>query len=362
MRKWILLLSSLLILLPLTACGKETRDVPELLEPVGVQMDLVQAKTDTICSVKMYEGCIVPYVEELQFQTDGILQEIKVMLGDQVKKGQVLAVLSEDDLLKQIETLEEALEQTNTLGDFSDRLAEADIAIAKAELEKLLAWGASWSSCRLKELEIERLEQELQQAKELRSAQAAQQQKKLDALREQTGKNLLTAPCDGQVVYLGLPDIGAAVQGYKTVICISDETRLYLQTDFISSAVISSFEKICCRIEDQEYELTHLPYDVQEYLQLSFLGEEVKSRFSVHAPEGKLKIGQFAAVLATGQYKENVLTIPINALYSDGGDSYVYKIVDGSRIHCNVTVGIVTNLKAEITAGLKEGDLVYVKE
>ena len=362
MRKKISFLLSLLVLLSLSACQGNQQPVPELLEPVGVRMDLAEAKTDTIYSVRMYEGSIVPHVEQLQFQTNGILKEVNVSLGDQVTKGQILAALSEDDLLSQIEALEREIEQTCILGDFSDRLAEADIAIAKAELEKMIAWG-TWENPRtLKELEIQKLEQNLRQEQELRSLQMAHLQKKLDDLREQAGKNVLIAPCDGKIAYLDLPAIDAAVQGYKTVICIADETKLYLRTEFFSNAAISEFDRICCRIENQEYELTHIPYDMQEYLQQSFLGEKVDTRFSVQAPEGSLKIGQYAVLLATDQYKENVLTIPANALYSDGADTYVYKVVDGTRIRCDVTVGIVTNLKAEITAGLQKGDLVHVQE
>lgn len=362
MKRQILLLLSLLVLLTSSACQKDRRVIPELLDPVGVQMDLAQAKTDTIQSFRVYEGSIVPHVEQLQFETNGILKEVAVSLGEQVTKGQVLAVLSEDDLLRQIEDLEAELEQTKILGEFSDRMAEADIAIAKVEREKLLAWGTWEKPLALKELEIQKLEKALQQERELRALQVAQLQKKLDSLREQMGKNTLTAPCDGKIAYLDLPANGAAVQGYQTVICVTDETKLYLQTDFIPSAAINSFSRICCRIEDREYELTYLPYDVQEYLQQSFLGEKVKTRFLVQAPEGKLKIGQYAVVLATDRYKENVLTIPANALHSDSAGDYVYKVVDGSQIRCDVTVGIVTDLKAEITAGLQEGDLVHVKE
>ena len=362
MKRKILFLLSLLVLLTSSACQKEGRAIPELLEPVGVRMDLVPVETDTIYSVRTYEGAIGPHVEQLQFQTNGILKEVTVSLGDQVTKGQVLATLSEDDLLRQIEALETELEQIRILGDFSDRLAETDIAIAKAELEKIVAWG-TWKKPRgLKELEIEKLEQELRQERELRSLQIAYLQKKLDSLREQAGKNALIAPCDGKIAYLDLPAKDSPVQGYKTVICIADETKLYLQTDFISNAAINEFDRICCRIEDQEYELMHIPYDMQEYLQLSFLGEKVKTRFLVQASEGKLTIGQHAVVLATDQYKENVLTIPANALYSDGGGTYVYNVVDGTRIRCDVTVGIVTDIKAEITAGLQKGDLVHVKE
>ena len=59
--------------------------------------------------------------------------------------------------------------------------------------------------------------------------------------------------------------------------------------------------------------------------------------------------------------KENVLTIPANALYRDEKGRYVYKIVDKQRVRCNVTIGITNEIKVEILEGLQEGDVVYVQ-
>ena len=56
------------------------------------------------------------------------------------------------------------------------------------------------------------------------------------------------------------------------------------------------------------------------------------------------------------------MTVPFNALYRDEKGRYVYKIVDGERVRCNVTVGITNDVEAEILEGLREGDVVYVKE
>ena len=354
MKKWIAGILVCLLLLGLAGCKEEVKDIPELL-------DVAQVKRDAIFSIKAYDGQIVPYVEQLQFQIDGKLKELNVVLGDSVTKGQVLATLNEDHLLSQMETLEEEIARINTLGSFSDRQTEANIKIAKVELEKLQAQGASEKDQALKALEIEKLTLKLRQEKQLRLCQVEEKQEQLDSIREKTGKNLLTAPCDGRVVYLGLSGEGTSVQGYKTVIAITDDSKLYLQTESIPDAVISGMDQIYARIGDQEYALTHIPYDPDEYFYMILAGEKVKTRFAVQAPEGTLESGQTAVILAKSQHKEDVLVIPVNALFWDGDNGYVYKVVDGNRIRCDVTVGVLTNLEAEITSGLEEGDMVYVK-
>ena len=91
-------------------------------------------------------------------------------------------------------------------------------------------------------------------------------------------------------------------------------------------------------------------------------GVEPKAKFAFEAPDDMLRSGQYAAVIVVKAQRENVLTIPINALYEDGLDSYVYRQEEGQRIRCDVATGVISATSVEIVEGLKEGDLVYVKD
>ena len=58
----------LLLLTGLAGCREESAaDIPELLEPVGVQADLAEVRVDTVYKAEVYSGEVVPHVEELQF-------------------------------------------------------------------------------------------------------------------------------------------------------------------------------------------------------------------------------------------------------------------------------------------------------
>lgn len=363
MKKHLAIIAGLLILMTLAGCGEQkAADAPQLLEPVDVRVDVAQAKIDTIYNITSYDGEIVPHVEELQFVTDGIVGEVKVSLGELVEKDQVLVTLDETAAREQIASLEEEKKNINTTGSFSDRKMAADISLAKLELEQMRRSGASQLDCRLKEVDIEKLENELAQAQQLRQMQLEELQRKLDGLQKKLENNQLTAPFSGRVVYLKTMDSGDSVKGYTTVICIADESRVSMVTEYIKQSVITAADRIYVRAADKEYDVEYIPYDDMEYVSAVLRGETIKSRFVPDSQEGELQSGQFAVLILVDSYKENVLTIPTNAFYQDKSGRYVYKMEDGQRVRCNVTVGIITDVKVEVLTGLEEGDVVYVKE
>ena len=364
MKKHFAWFPALFILMALTGCNGDQKEspVPALLEPVGVQMDVAEVQMDDIFNITTYNGEILPYVEELAFQVDGILAEMNVVIGEPVKEGQVLAALSEEEILERMEVLEDEIGEIVTLGAFSDRQAEADIKIAEVELERLLEAGGSTQASRLKEVDIQKLRLNLEQAGQLRQLELQEKQSELKNLKDKLGKNVITAPFDGRIVYISDAEKGDSIQGYTTVFCIADDSRLHLTSDYISESVITGADKIYAKIMDKEYPITYIPMDNGEYIAKVLAGEEIQAQFTVEAQEGELESGQFAVVMILDSLKENVLTVPINALYRDENGRYVYKMVDGQRIRCNVTVGMTTDIKAEIKEGLEEGDMVYVKE
>jgi len=358
-KKYLTSIMALLILSGLCGCGaREVSAVPQLLEPVGVQMDMAEVRKEDVFKMSTYNGEIVPFVEEVQFQVDGILDEIKVSMGEVVSKGQVLATLDTEVVRMQLEELEEGAEHIRRLGEYSDRQYNADIEIAKLELKRMKESGASKLDCQLKEVDVQKTEAGLRQAQELRQLELDENQRKRNGLKEKLRNDQILAPCDGRVVYMAAVEKGDAVSGYTTLLCVTDEMRLHMNTQYIAESTILGAERISVRILDKEYDVTYVPMDMSEYISKILSGEEVKTSFLVDAKEGEVESGQFAVLMVRSAYKEDVLTVPANALYQDAGGRYVYKIFDGKRIRCNVTVGMVTDTRAEITAGLEEGDSV----
>jgi len=63
-------------------------------------------------------------------------------------------------------------------------------------------------------------------------------------------------------------------------------------------------------------------------------------------------------VTVTTSREENALNVPREALHSENGKSYVYKIVKNGLVRTPVTIGTINLTQVAILSGLKEGDLV----
>ncbi len=70
--------------------------------------------------------------------------------------------------------------------------------------------------------------------------------------------------------------------------------------------------------------------------------------------------GSSATVTIVVEQRENVLTVPSQALHSQNGTTYVYKIVNGERVRTDVKIGTAYGPQTEIVSGLAEGDEVEI--
>jgi membrane fusion protein (multidrug efflux system) len=75
----------------------------------------------------------------------------------------------------------------------------------------------------------------------------------------------------------------------------------------------------------------------------------------------KLKSGMFARVTLILNKRDNVITIPEEALWPQGVDNFVYKVIDNKVILTKVSLGKRVPNKIEITQGLSLGDTVVTE-
>ena len=73
----------------------------------------------------------------------------------------------------------------------------------------------------------------------------------------------------------------------------------------------------------------------------------------------RLRVGYTVNVEIVVEEQKNVLSVPIRAIVSEGGKSYLYLVRDGAIIKQAVTSGFYGDRSVEITAGLTDGD-VYI--
>lgn len=344
-----------------SVCAQET-EVPQLLEPVGVELDTATAYIGEIAKITVFEGAVRPYVEELYFTLNGNVNEVHAVVGQQVKAGDVLVTLDQEAEEERMETLRADIVEHKTNAAFDEQLEKLEMMMLETELEHLRSSGADSSAIRLKELDIE--EEKINQAfsQELRGMQLTALEEELAKLEEEAGGRVLTAPFDGVIMYGTAMEKGTYVNAYNPVIYLADDTKLSVQSEYISSTYSKFAHDIYALIGEKRYEITEVEIDQQEFVSMALSGEALTSEFTIDNPDEELSSGQYAAVCMVSDYKPDALLVPANALYHDAAGRYVYIVEEDERIRVPVKVGISTDWLVEITEGIEEGAVVYVKE
>ena len=79
---------------------------------------------------------------------------------------------------------------------------------------------------------------------------------------------------------------------------------------------------------------------------------------TVDDAKGELLPNTNVTVTVTTSQKANVLSVPREALHTNGAQNYVYRIANNKLVRTAVQIGIVNNTRVEITSGLKQNEVV----
>ncbi|SET60640.1 RND family efflux transporter, MFP subunit [Lacrimispora sphenoides] len=95
--------------------------------------------------------------------------------------------------------------------------------------------------------------------------------------------------------------------------------------------------------------------------EVSTMIDQASGLFKVKAsiPDGDtLATGTSVKLYVIAQRAENVLTVPVDSVYYEGGNPFIYTYVDGSLKKNAVTVGLADNEYTEIQSGIAADDQV----
>ncbi len=358
----IALLAALCMLLSACGGGEKAPEAPELMEPVGVELDFALVKRMDIENIVTFEACVIPETEDLYFTVDGVIGEVNTRLGASVKKGDVLLKLDEEASEEKLADLREQLAYYETLYTYENDLARVDIDILKLELEKAVRGGITEADRLSSQGNIDMQELLLKQKKEEQDAVLSGIRGDIAELEKDLGKNVITAPFDGTVVRMNTLYEGSWVGAYDEVIRIANEDVLMVESEYVSPTRLSAAPRVYALIRGGTYDLEPVEMDMTEYFSIVFAGGTVMTDLRFTGDAGDIRAGDYALMCLVTSEKEDVLAIPFNALYVDDTGKYVYKLSNGVRIRQNVRTGASNGLYIQVTEGLEEGDRVYVKE
>jgi multidrug efflux pump subunit AcrA (membrane-fusion protein) len=270
---------------------------------------------------------------------------------EKLAQAQAQAQLALSQAEAQVTQAEESLRQARAkLAELQERQsvtdAEAALEQAKAEYEQAVADADPESyTMRLQALELEQAELDIQD------------------LQDQIASAQLVAPFAGQILSLNI-QTGDTAQAYTAVGVLADPNALEITAELGSEELsqMALNQEAVITLRDRPGEtfqgtVRQLPYPYGGTT-VDTGDDDTAVHVSIEGA-GDMALGELATVSIVLQEKENVLWLPPAAIRSyQGRDFVVVQLDDGSQKRVDVLLGISTDERVEIVAGLEEGQIV----
>jgi HlyD family secretion protein len=319
------------------------------------------------------------------------VKAVYVQAGDKVKAGKLLMLLSDVDARAREATAESGVKSAQAALDAAthngtqeqQQMAAAEIARTRLErdqaqhdldaLIKLNSTGAASAS------EVSAARQRLQTAEaslhasetsansryspsEVARAQAAlaDAEASLAAARQVVAQTALRAPVSGTVYSVDAARTEYAEQG-KLLLQMADlgneRVRAYFDEPDIGR--LETGQKILIKWDAKPGQEWHGHIERAPVTVITYGTRNVGIVLvGIDDEDGGLLPDTNVNVTVTTSSEPNALSIPREALLSQNGQPYVFKVVGNSLVRTPVTTGIVNLTRVAVLSGLKEGDWV----
>jgi HlyD family secretion protein len=277
-----------------------------------------------------------PHEVELSFKMSGIIQELNVDIGDEVKKGQSIAVIDKGTLYSEL------------------RQARSEVTAQKQTLANMKRKSNAY-----------KVEQLNAQRAEIRKAEAG-----VSGVLAQFKDTVLYSPMDGIVIRRN-GEVGETITANSAasntpVVTVAQEGDLDVKADVPESDIV----KISL---GQKADITLDAFTAKDIFQgevidiepASTIIQEVvyyKVKLKITNYDPRIKNGMSADLDIKTASKDNVVFIPERALKDDNGQKYV-EILKDEKNNTIEKAGVKTGMRGndgmiEITSGLKGGEKI----
>ena len=340
--------------------GRAVRDSGP--RPVAVQTAAVERGSITGWAV--FTGSLSPAAQfDVAARTGGRLDELLVDIGDEVKQGQRIARLDDEEEVQQLEQ------------------ARAELAVARASLAEAEASrdASRRALSRTRELREQRVasQSELDTAETEARAQEARVQLAESQVRQQE------AAVRAAEIRLSYTDISARWQGEDSSRVVSqryaDEGTLLQANDPVLSLVSLDPLRGIVFAAERDYAELRIGQQVEVRSDAlpgrTFSGElarlapvfredsrQAQVEIRVPNPDGELKPGMFIRTRVRIESRDDVTVIPLDAVITHGGETGVFRVADdGERAEfLPLELGIRENGRVEVREPAISGRVVVL--
>ena len=343
-------------------------------------------------------GQIQPITKvEVKSKASGIVEKLYVDINNQVKKGQQLAQLDQQEILAQVDAQRAQLASAEANVSAYDanieqdkvNAAAPDLPMYKATLDRNLEMKKSGivSQQALDDTNKEYLAAltrrdsakaqigvdtaKLKQA----HAQVLQSQASLKQLEEQLSYTTIVAPMDGVILSRDV-EIGDAVSSILVlgstatlVMTEGDINQVYVQGKVDEADIAHVYMAQPARIKVESFRDRTFNGKVTKIAPLGVEKDNVTTfevRVSIDNPGGELKANMTANAEILLDEHKGVLSVPENAVMYDNQKNTSVQVPDSKQKDgvrkVPVTVGLSNGSVTEIVSGLKEGQQVVLQQ
>lgn len=312
---------------------------------------------------------------EVGAQVSGRITKLNVVLGQEVKKGDLIATI---DSMTQENDLEKAKSQLSSY--------EKQLESKKVKLEvKKSKYNRASNLYKVKSIsqdDYETAKQEYADAKSgVSELEELIKQAKIEVKMAETelSYTIITSPIDGVVVSIPISE-GQTVnskQNTPTIVQVADLKKMLIKPEIsegditklkkgqeVEFTILSLPEKIYkAKIDSIDPAMTTLTDDEYEESVSDTEAVYYYANVIVDNIDNNLRIGMTTTNTIKVAEAKNVIAIPTTALYKKGDKYYVKTLGEKEVVEeKEVKIGINDDINTEIKSGLKEGEKLILSE
>lgn len=331
-------------------------------KPAPIDPALLVTATKKQLAVEIIEtGRVQPREKaDLKSKIPGQVLKVFVQEGATVKKGDVLLTLDPHDYERDLAKANADVAQASAALDFAK--------LAHARAERSVAQGVA------AKFEIDQTaHDERAKGVSLRAAEVAR-----SVAQDRLSYTKLVAPIDGTVIARGIEPGESVVPGVqstydgKALLTVADLSALLVKVNLnqIDVAKIAVGRKATLTLDalpGKSYAAT-ITKVAPASVKLTGKDQEVfPVEAQLEAPDGLVKPGMTADVRVHLDAKDNVLVVPLEAVFKENGRSYVTKVIESGpnkptkQEKTEVTLGLRNDREVEVLSGVPEGAKVVLR-
>jgi RND family efflux transporter MFP subunit len=341
---------------------------------------VVAVSRGNIAHVLNLAGQFQPYqVVDVHAKVSGYIKNIYVDIGDKVHEGETLAILEVPELNAQLKGTQSEFARSKdeiTRAQHEVTRAESEHSAVHADYLRLVQAAAAQPGL-IAQQELDNAQsKDLSTAAQIDAAQAALSAAKqgsdvADSNRERVQDlndyTHVTAPLNGVIIFR-YADAGALIQAGTSsdtqslpIVKLSQSDLLRLRVPVPEDAVryIHTGQNMQVRVDAVGRSLTGMV--VRFTRNVSFETRTMETEIDVPNKDLSLTPGMYANTELQLDHRDNVLTIPVQAVVNDGNKRTVLVVDSQNHVQQRVIqTGIQGSELVEVTGGLSEGEHVIV--